>query len=365
MTQQQDYYATLGLSRNASKDEVKKAYKVLALKYHPDKNPGDASAEHKFKEVAQAYEVLSNDDARRRYDQGEDVAGGPAPSSPSYARQTPPSYTSADYTYDQQRGGYDQFYDQRRDTAPHSPSYGSANRPSFDTNHQRSAQPRFVFTDPFVLFNQIFAAMDNFDRAIRHAMFDDDFGFGGMGFGTPRMLGGFGFPRLTDHYEGFDNQRAAPRRSIADQVWDPFQAHREQFAAFDRMFDDMGRNMRGMSDSAFEGAVGTGGMRSFSSHTVISNGRAKTVSVSRFTDRDGKVHEERHETDEDVPNSRQAPRRTAPLPPQPHHASVPHPQPSASRPLMKAIEPPRPTSIPVATDRHMMRSRSQAVGRRY
>lgn len=64
-----DYYEVLGISRSASKDEIKKAYRKLAMKYHPDKNPGDREAEEHFKEVNEAYEVLSNDDKRRRYDQ--------------------------------------------------------------------------------------------------------------------------------------------------------------------------------------------------------------------------------------------------------------------------------------------------------
>ncbi|MGB0165687.1 MAG: molecular chaperone DnaJ [Luteibaculum sp.] len=64
-----DYYEVLGLSKGASKDEIKKAYRKLALKYHPDKNPDDASAETKFKEAAEAYEILSNDQKRAKYDQ--------------------------------------------------------------------------------------------------------------------------------------------------------------------------------------------------------------------------------------------------------------------------------------------------------
>ena len=64
-----DYYEVLGVSKNASADEIKRAYRRMAMKYHPDKNPDDKEAEAKFKECAEAYEVLSDADKRRRYDQ--------------------------------------------------------------------------------------------------------------------------------------------------------------------------------------------------------------------------------------------------------------------------------------------------------
>src|SRR5690606_31629319 len=68
MATKRDYYEILNVDRNASDDEIKRAYRKMAMKYHPDRNPGDKEAEQKFKEAAEAYEVLSNPERRSRYD---------------------------------------------------------------------------------------------------------------------------------------------------------------------------------------------------------------------------------------------------------------------------------------------------------
>ena len=69
MAEKRDYYEVLGVGKSANADEIKKAYRKAAIKYHPDKNPGDKEAEERFKEAAEAYDVLSNPDKRARYDQ--------------------------------------------------------------------------------------------------------------------------------------------------------------------------------------------------------------------------------------------------------------------------------------------------------
>ena len=85
-----DYYEVLGVAKTASAEEIKKAYRKNAMKYHPDRNPGDASAEAKFKEVGEAYEVLSDADKRARYDQYGFAGVSSAPFSAAAPAAAPP-----------------------------------------------------------------------------------------------------------------------------------------------------------------------------------------------------------------------------------------------------------------------------------
>ncbi|MEO0717125.1 MAG: DnaJ domain-containing protein, partial [Planctomycetota bacterium] len=85
-----DYYEVLGVEKTADADELKRAYRRLAMKYHPDRNPGDAEAEASFKEAAEAYEVLSDGDKRARYDQyGHDGLRGAGAAGHDFSRMDP------------------------------------------------------------------------------------------------------------------------------------------------------------------------------------------------------------------------------------------------------------------------------------
>lgn len=77
MAERKDYYAILGVTKEASQDDIKKAYRKLAIKYHPDRNPNNKEAEEKFKEIAEAYSVLSDEKKRSEYDNPSSAFNGP------------------------------------------------------------------------------------------------------------------------------------------------------------------------------------------------------------------------------------------------------------------------------------------------
>src|SRR5688572_17359615 len=104
----EDYYATLGVSRGASADDIQKAYRKLARKYHPDMNPDDKAAQKKFKEVQHAYDVLSDEKKRKMYDQFgpqfEQMAGGGG--GPQWSGQVPPGFGGFDFGGGGGSGGF-------------------------------------------------------------------------------------------------------------------------------------------------------------------------------------------------------------------------------------------------------------------
>nr|MBI5455659.1 J domain-containing protein [Candidatus Levybacteria bacterium] len=130
-----DYYQTLGVTKGASETEIKKAYRKLALQYHPDRNKGDKELEKKFKEVTKAYEVLSDPSKRQTYDQFGEAAfeqGGPGAGGPF--------------------GGAGGQY------GPFTYTYSSGGQGGFDFGG---------FSDPFDIFEQFFGGGNPFGRAQR------------------------------------------------------------------------------------------------------------------------------------------------------------------------------------------------------
>ncbi|MEA5468026.1 DnaJ domain-containing protein, partial [Spirulina sp. 06S082] len=102
-----DYYAILGVSKTSSAEEIKKSFRKLALKYHPDRNPGDQKAEARFKEISEAYEVLSDPDKRKKYDQFGQYwrQAGTATSGGGFGR-TPADFGNFDFG---QYGSFEEF----------------------------------------------------------------------------------------------------------------------------------------------------------------------------------------------------------------------------------------------------------------
>ncbi len=126
----EDYYARLGVNKNASEDEIKKAYRNLAFKYHPDRNPGDKDAEEKFKQISEAYSVLSDSTKRAQYDAGGfDPFGSAGASQNSYQQ----NYGSWGYYNPFGEQGYsNESYDPFREWA----NYSNSSRRYYYSNSQ-------------------------------------------------------------------------------------------------------------------------------------------------------------------------------------------------------------------------------------
>jgi len=281
-----DYYSILGIAKAASKDDIKKAYKKLAKKWHPDKNPtNQEEATRKFKEVSEAYQVLVDDSKRRTYDREGKDGLNPAGSNRSsnrapdnnfnFPRPDDFNYPDTDNVKRQQQDFSDlgsrrsRFRNNRRNTEP-----------AFSGN--TFSHPSFMFKDPEEVFKDFFGGTDPFKDFMNNDPFKDfldPFGSGG-GLGVSRfpnrhqsersipvVLGfsshvGFDLPH-TNSIHGF-----AGRKSIFDEL--------DQIEA---MFGGLGL---GGHSSRFHQPTHRPTTRSHSSHPT-SHSRPKTQSSSQHT----------------------------------------------------------------------------------
>jgi curved DNA-binding protein len=137
-----DYYQILGVERTAGADEIKKAFRKLARKYHPDLNPDDKQAEERFKEINEAYEVLSDEETRKKYDQYGQYwkyaeAGGPPPGATAEPR--------ADYSQYAQYGSFEDFLEELLGRAGRRGQRGGPGRASYTYSASRGAPAESVY----------------------------------------------------------------------------------------------------------------------------------------------------------------------------------------------------------------------------
>jgi len=254
MNSNDDPYEALGVNRNASKGEIKSAYRKLALKFHPDKQRGSeedkAKAAAIFTKIGNAYEILSDDEARAKYDSG----GFSSSTSDHYASNfgRRPSQHRSPFDDPFFTGGADPFssFGQRRNS------------------RQQQQQQHHHFTDPFDLFNRVFAeefgARGSFNR---RSVFDEDPFFADP-FGRSGSASGFGGFGMMDQMMS----------SMMNNHRDMFNHHQNGGNA---------RQFSSFSSSSNSGRRGS--QQSVSTRTMIVNGQRKTITERTVVKPDGTV----------------------------------------------------------------------------
>ncbi|MCR4952991.1 MAG: DnaJ domain-containing protein [Treponema sp.] len=160
-----NYYEILGVSKTATADEIKKAYRTLAFKYHPDRNPGDAAAEERFKEINAAYEVLGDESKRRNYDLTGQTDYSSSYSGAQNSRQY--QYTYSSPFGDEEETFWSWFNNAQQDSDGRRNSYSNSNENSnynsskkSDSEYNRNYRPRstgqFLVTMIFKIFQILF-----------------------------------------------------------------------------------------------------------------------------------------------------------------------------------------------------------------
>lgn len=160
-----NYYEILGVSKTATADEIKKAYRTLAFKYHPDRNPGDAAAEERFKEINTAYEILGDETKRRNYDLTGQTDYSNSYSHAQNSRQY--QYTYSSPFGDEEETFWSWFNGAQQDSDGRRNSYSNSNENSnynsskkSDSDYNRNYRPRstaqFLVTMIFKIFQILF-----------------------------------------------------------------------------------------------------------------------------------------------------------------------------------------------------------------
>ena len=254
-TKKKCYYEVLGISKTATKDEIKKVYKKLAIKWHPDKNPGkEEEAAEVFKGIAEAYSILSDEKKRQHYDRH-----GHADFDDGYGAGNA-EYNFGKNSFKGSKGGSFGFSFERAEEI-----FREAFGEDFESD--------FGFGFGFGKKKQDKGG----NKQQRRGFFDDDDDFFGPSMGMKNIMKDFGF----GGFGGFGGVGGNGRR-------DPFE---EAFSNFGKMSNLMSA---GFDDEGFGGFGGAG--KSVSTSTIIKNGKQVTVTKTTVRNADGTSHTQVHET---------------------------------------------------------------------